>query len=115
MRHSKQELPAESEQHELTETPICNRLLELGSRDVVSFHALPLTRLASVRSSPWRGKYEKVFGREVLQHDLTYTGEFFDTPVLPRLCVERSRRTTARAFRSEEHTSELQSLRHLVC
>src|SRR5262249_23090539 len=98
MRHNEQIPPVEIERHELTETPICDRLLELGSRDVVSFHALPLPRLAALRSSPGRGKYEKVFGREVLQHDLTYTGEFFDTPVLPRLCVERSRRTTARAF-----------------
>jgi arginine/lysine/ornithine decarboxylase len=82
----------------LAETPICDKLLELGGRDVVSFHALPLSKLRSVESSPLRGKYESLFGTEVLRHDLTYTGDWFDTPAVPRLCVEKSRRITARAF-----------------
>jgi arginine/lysine/ornithine decarboxylase len=81
-----------------SETPICDRLLELGGRDVVSFHALPLSRSRSVRSSRLRGKFESLFGEALLRHDLTYTGECFDTPVVPRRCVEESRRQTARAF-----------------
>jgi arginine/lysine/ornithine decarboxylase len=82
----------------LTETPICDQLLRLGRRDVVSFHALPLSNLRSVHSSRLRDKYERIFGIEVLRHDLTYTGDWFDTPVVPKLCVEKSRRLTAQAF-----------------
>jgi arginine decarboxylase len=88
----------ESDQSTLAETPICDRLQQLSSRQVVSFHALPLTNLRSVMASSLRGKYESIFGHNVLQHDLTYTGDWFDTPVVPKLCVEKSRRITARAF-----------------
>jgi arginine/lysine/ornithine decarboxylase len=89
---------ADGDQQALAATPICDKLLELGSRDVVSFHALPLSKMRSVEASSLRGRYEEIFGREVLNHDLTYTGDWFDTPVVPRLCVEKSRRLTARAF-----------------
>jgi arginine/lysine/ornithine decarboxylase len=82
----------------LAETPICAKLLELGNRDVVSFHALPLSKMRSVESSKLRGMYERIFGNEILKHDLTYTGDWFDTPVVPKLCVEKSRRITAKAF-----------------
>jgi arginine/lysine/ornithine decarboxylase len=88
----------DSDWQSLAATPICDKLLQLGSRDVVSFHALPLSKMRSVESSSLRGMYERIFGTEVLQHDLTYTGDWFDTPVVPKLCVEKSRRITARAF-----------------
>src|SRR5438105_3413910 len=89
---------ADSDRRTLAATPICDKLLELGSRDVVSFHALPLSKMRSIQTSSLRGQYEKIFGSAVLNHDLTYTGDWFDTPVVPRLCVEKSRRITARAF-----------------
>jgi arginine/lysine/ornithine decarboxylase len=82
----------------LAETPICDKLLQLGSRDVVSFHALPLSKRRSLESSKWCAKYEAIFGSQILEHDLTYTGDWFDLPVVPRLCVEKSRQITARAF-----------------
>src|SRR5262245_51355161 len=88
----------DGERQRLTATPLCDRLRELGSRDVVSFHALPLSNLRSVQSSPLRGTYERLFGTAALRHDLTYTGDCFDTPAVPRLCVEQSRRLTAQAF-----------------
>jgi arginine/lysine/ornithine decarboxylase len=88
----------DSARQPLAATPICDQLLQLGSRDVVSFHALPLSKLRSVQSSRLRGHYERIFGVEILQHDLTYTGDWFDTPVVPKLCVEKSRRITAQAF-----------------
>jgi hypothetical protein len=97
MRPSEQTFP-ESSRPDLAETPICDRLLALGRRNVVSFHALPLSNRRSLQSSGLRDKYERIFGREVLRHDLTYTGQSFDTPVVPRRCVEKSRQLTARAF-----------------
>jgi arginine/lysine/ornithine decarboxylase len=98
MRHHEDKSCLDSDRQALAETPICDRLQELGSRKVISFHALPLTNLHSVQTSSLRGKYESLLGNEVLQHDLTYTGDWFDTPVVPKLCVEKSRRITARAF-----------------
>jgi arginine/lysine/ornithine decarboxylase len=88
----------DSERQQLAETPICDKLLELGGRDVVSFHALPLSKMRSLQSSKLRDKYQRIFGSEVLNHDLTYTGDWFDTPAVPKLCVEKSRRITAQAF-----------------
>jgi arginine/lysine/ornithine decarboxylase len=82
----------------LTATPICDKLLQLSNRDVVSFHALPLSRLGSLRSSCLRDKCESILGSNLLHHDLTYTGPCFDTPAVPKLCVEKSRQLTARAF-----------------
>jgi arginine/lysine/ornithine decarboxylase len=90
----------------LTATPICDKLLELGDRDLVSFHALPLTRLRSVRASRLQDSYERLLGGALLRHDLTCTGSCFDTPVVPRRCVEQSRQLTARAF-GATHTSYL--------
>jgi arginine/lysine/ornithine decarboxylase len=98
MRPSDQQAALDRERPQGAETPVCDKLLELGRRDVVSFHALPLSNLRSLQSSGLRGKYESIFGTAVLKHDLTYTGDWFDTPVLPKLCVERSRQITARAF-----------------
>jgi arginine/lysine/ornithine decarboxylase len=89
---------ADGDQRALAATPICDKLQELASRDVVSFHALPLSKMRSVESSSLRGRYEEILGAQILNHDLTYTGDWFDTPVVPKLCVEKSRRLTARAF-----------------
>jgi arginine/lysine/ornithine decarboxylase len=54
--------------------------------------------MRSIETSCLRGAYQRIFGAELLQHDLTYTGDWFDTPVVPKLCVEQSRRITAEAF-----------------
>jgi arginine/lysine/ornithine decarboxylase len=98
MRYSDRMAFLDRESAQLAETPICDKLVELSSRDVVSFHALPLSRMRSVQSSALRGQYERILGSAVLNHDLTYTGDWFDTPVVPKLCVEKSRRITAQAF-----------------
>src|SRR5205814_6117672 len=44
-----------------------------------------------------------------------FRSQVFLRAVAERVAQERDTRRAVRAIRSEEHTSELQSLRHLVC
>jgi arginine/lysine/ornithine decarboxylase len=79
-------------------TPIYDALARLRSRDIKSFHALPLSRSGSLRGSAFEVKYAQAFGQAALSSDLTYTGDAFDTPAMPKRCIERSRQITATAF-----------------
>ena len=51
------------------------RQAQLGRRDVVSFHAMPLARMKSVKGSGLVEKYAAVFGPRFLNCDLTCTGD----------------------------------------
>ncbi len=83
---------------DLTQTPIYDKLVELRSQNISSFHALPLSMSRSIKNSCLLDKYENLFGSKVLASDMTFTGAMFDTPVMPVYSVEQSRRATARAF-----------------
>jgi arginine/lysine/ornithine decarboxylase len=83
---------------ELSGTPLCDRLLALRSRDIASFHALPLSRGRSIQGSSLKDLYAAVIGESLLRSDATITGELFDTPCMPKGCIDASRRLTAKAF-----------------
>src|SRR5262245_20897482 len=65
-----------------------------------------------LKAAPWRGDMTLMFQKEVAQRIVAKPGD----DAYGRLAVLAQARAQARLeFRSEEHTSELQSLRHLVC
>ena len=86
--------------HDPAATPINDCLDKLGDRNIVNFHALPVSRGNSVRNSRFRQLYWRRFS-DYLNFDLTYTGEFFDTPVAPTRVVAQSLVGTAKAFGAE--------------
>src|SRR5262245_63229386 len=75
--------------------------LALAARTV----GLPAVILIPFDASPAKVAATRGFGAEVIQDGITFENR-----------EERVRQVMAeRGLRSEEHTSELQSLRHLVC
>src|SRR5205814_8782487 len=62
----------------------------------------------------WIGLAMRVLLQDVVQQRLVALVDLVEAPRPPR-AILRNRRLLQPAPRSEEHTSELQSLRHLVC
>jgi arginine/lysine/ornithine decarboxylase len=52
----------------------------------------------SINESIFQRTFEEVLGTALLDHDVSYSGEIFDTPILPTGVCELSRRQTAVAF-----------------
>lgn len=79
-------------------TPIADTLIQLTEREIVSFHALPVSQGRSLTDSPIRDKYNALFGQEYFKTEVTYSGKVFDSPILPRRIIKESMAMTAKAF-----------------
>lgn len=79
-------------------TPITDALVAISAKMKHSFHSLPLQHGNSIIVSPTREKYLKVLGSHYLDHDLTVTGELFDSFFFPKSCIKESEALTAKLF-----------------
>jgi arginine/lysine/ornithine decarboxylase len=91
-------LPAEIPPYLEADIPLTTALLKLTLEDVVNFHALPLSRRSSLKTSSLAGTYEALFGSRIHEIDVTYSGSVLDNPLLPTRILKRSEEITATAF-----------------
>lgn len=91
----------------MSQAPFADAVLRLhGSNrpeaDIVSFHALPWANGASLRDADvLRGKYERLFGREFLASEMTYSGAVLDSFFQPTGPLDLAQRMAADAFGSD--------------
>lgn len=82
----------------LNKTPIADALLELRTKIVHSFHALPIFRGNSLSSDLLSDKYRALFGANLLGSEMTATGKYFDSFFFPKSVIRESEDAAARLF-----------------
>lgn len=72
------------------ETPFADALLRMAGTGIGSLHALPAWQGHSVRHSPLRDKYDRLFGPAYLASDLSFSSPVLDSFFRPRTCLARA-------------------------
>lgn len=84
-------------------TPLADAVLTLASRDLTSFHALPLSHSDSIRGSRMQSRYDALYGAASLASEISYSGAMLDSYFAPRGPLLQAQRLAAEAF-GADHT-----------